>query len=306
MGIPKIFYTLPNFMLFELPKPVAVVAHDAGGANQIIALIQAEGNVNSFQAYLEGPALKLWLKAFPHSQLHTSLEGALDGCQSLLTGTGWASNLEYNAIYTASASGIHITAVLDHWVNYDQRFTRDGHVVRPSEFWVVDQYALTMAIQSFPDNHIRQVPDYYLQNQVQEITQPSPEEKTLLYILEPARSKWGKHVAGEFQALHYMIEKLPDMCLPQGIRIQLRPHPSENREKYRDWISQHADFNVSLDDSPTLADAISKAQWVAGCESYALVVALAVGRTVFCTLPPWAPACRLPHQGLIQLKSLLS
>jgi hypothetical protein len=38
-----------------------------------------------------------------------------------------------------------------------------------------------------------------------------------------------------------------------------------------------------------------------GCESMALVVALAAGREVFSSLPPWAPPCRLPHAGVRRL-----
>jgi len=40
---------------------------------------------------------------------------------------------------------------------------------------------------------------------------------------------------------------------------------------------------------------------VVGCESFALVVALAAGRRVCSTLPPWAPPCRLPQPGIVRL-----
>jgi hypothetical protein len=35
-----------------------------------------------------------------------------------------------------------------------------------------------------------------------------------------------------------------------------------------------------------------------------MVIALAAGRKVVCTLPPWAPECTLPHDGLIHLKKI--
>ena len=59
-----------------------------------------------------------------------------------------------------------------------------------------------------------------------------------------------------------------------------------------------------LDDAPTLAAAVSRCRWVAGCESYALIVALAAGRSVVCTLPPWAPPARLPPGKLIHLRTI--
>jgi hypothetical protein len=101
------------------------------------------------------------------------------------------------------------------------------------------------------------------------------------------------------------VERLPLLALPEGVVLRLRPHPSDPPGKYLDWIAaRRADLPVELDASPTLAAAISGARWVAGCESYALVVALAAGREVFGTLPPWAPPCRLPQAGIRQLRSL--
>jgi len=281
-----------------------VVAHDAGGANQLIAMLQANGGTAGIQAYMEGPAKKLWQRAFPSHSLCGSLESAIEGGRSLLAGTGWASDLEFTAIDKSINLGLHTVALLDHWANYEQRFVRQRRTVWPDEFWVVDRYAFTIATQAFLGKLVRQVPDYYLQAQVEQIAEPTGDEQTLLYILEPARSSWGQNRAGEFQALDYMLESLSSMSLPEGVRILLRPHPSEAQDKYNEWLARHADFKVVLDSSSTLSDAVSQARWVAGCESYALVVALASGRTVYCTLPPWAPACRLPHEGMIQVKSL--
>lgn len=295
---------MPNFTQLNMPQPMAVVAHDAGGANQIIALLKAHTGAMNIRAYLQGPALKLWSQSFPESNVCASLEDALSGSQSLLAGTGWASDLEYNAIDLAQSTGLHTAALLDHWTNYEQRFIRDKRAISPSEYWVVDQYALSIAKQTFPQGKLKQIPDFYLQSQIEQIPPPSSCEDNLLYVLEPARSCWGKSQPGEFQALDYMLEKLPLMKLPHGINIRLRPHPSENKGKYQSWIAQQNNANITLDESATLASALSDSKWVAGCESYALTLALASGRTVYCTLPPWAPTCRLPHKGLIQVKSL--
>ncbi len=291
-------------MISNLKQPLVVVAYDAGGANQLIAMLQANDCVSGVRAYMEGPAKKVWQKLFPSHSLCESLSDAIAGGRSLLSGTGWASDLEFAAIDKATRLGLYTVALLDHWTNYERRFIRQGRTVRPDEYWVVDHYASRIATKAFPREHVRQVRDYYLKAQVEKITTPTDDERTLLYILEPARSSWGRDRPGEFQALDYLLENLPLMPLPKGIRILLRPHPSEVHGKYTEWLTEHADINVALDNSPTLSDAISQAHWVAGCESYALVVALAAGRSVYCTLPPWAPDCRLPHEGMIQVKSL--
>jgi len=148
--------------MLDLPSPLAVVAHDAGGANQIIAVLQSNGGSDGIRAYMDGPALGLWQRAFPAHTLSRTLEEALEGCCFLLTGSGWASELEFNAIDLACNLGLHTVAVLDHWTNYDQRFIRHKKVVCPHEFWVVDCYAHTIATIAFPNKSIRQIPDYYL------------------------------------------------------------------------------------------------------------------------------------------------
>ena len=86
----------------------------------------------------------------------------------------------------------------------------------------------------------------------------------MLSVLEPMRNDWGSRTPGEFQAPDYLA-------------------------------AQRAAAGYGLDHNATLAAAMGPSAWVVGCESYALVAALAAGRQVCSSLPPWAPACRLPH-----------
>ena len=74
--------------------------------------------------------------------------------------------------------------------------------------------------------------------------------------------------------------------------------------KYDKWLRSHAGGNVTLDDTPDLAVAIARAEYVAGGQTFALVIALAAGVKAVCTLPPWAPPCVLPHEGLIHLQTI--
>jgi len=152
---------------------------------------------------------------------------------------------------------------------------------------------------------VLQIPNHYLDAQLRAISEVeetgTPE---LLYVLEPARSDWGQDMPGEFQALNFFIDHLPQLELPSSIVIRLRPHPSDTPGKYEDWIARHPSLNIQIDNSLSIADSLGRSSWVAGCESFALVLALMAGRKVYCALPPWAPACRLPHQGLIHISRL--
>ena len=293
---------LPNDLL---PARIAVVCHDAGGANLILAMLaRLDGLRHQVSAYLQGPAEKLWQRRFPQQATASSSEAALAKADVLLSGTGWASDLEFDARALARQRGIQSIAVLDHWVNYPQRFVRHGQTVLPDQIWVCDEDARRIAQGCFPDLPVLCVPNDYLQEQVAALPSPDVVADELLYVLEPARTDWGQGVPGEFQALDYFAGQLALIQAPAGMPIRLRPHPSDPVGKYNDWIARHAHLNVSLDDSGDLHGALARASRVAGCESFAMVVALAAGRQVYCTLPPVAPACRLPHQGLIHLKDL--
>lgn len=286
-------------MLRELPAPLAVVCHDAGAANHVFAWLAAEPV--PCRAVVAGPAASLWAQRFPGRAPCASLDEALDGAATVLSGSGWASELEHAARLGAQARGIGSIAVVDHWVNYAPRFERNGQRVLPDEIWVTDEHALAQARRCFPGLPLRQQPNLYLDEACRDIAPVEHSGPDLLVVLEPVRSDWGRGRAGEFQGLDHLVAHLDDLALPPDARLRLRPHPSDPSGKYEAWIGEQLQGLALLDDAPTLADAISRCASVAGCESYAMVVALANRRRVVCMLPPWAPACRLPHAGIEML-----
>lgn len=296
-------------MLDSLQFPIAVVAHDSGAVNHIIAWSRYVDR-SQMHVCLDGPALLLWESSFPHAQIN-SLSGSLSNAKSLLSGTGWASNLEHDARKLARKSGIKSVAVVDHWTNYHDRFVRNGEQVLPDEIWVVDDHALRIAETVFPRTRVVQQPNIYLDNMVKEVR--SKEDKSIrsaechvLYALEPIRQAWGAvSQSGEFQALDYFVQQMGMLQLGDNPSIKLRLHPSETLEKYDRWMKAQKGLQLALDDSPTLAESIAWADVVVGCQTYAMVVALAAGRRVISSIPPWAPPCVLPQPEIVRLADLL-
>ena len=133
-------FTTPNLMNVELPSPVAVVCHDAGAANLILAGLEA-GWAREWRVCAEGPARRRFSNLFPDHAVCASLAEALRDAAALLSGTGWASSLEHEARRLAGEMGVFSVAVVDHWVNYPDRFVRNGEQVWPDEFWVTDALA---------------------------------------------------------------------------------------------------------------------------------------------------------------------
>jgi hypothetical protein len=283
--------------------PVAVVCHDAGAANQIIFQIKSWGSdfSSSVRPYMDGPALAIWRREFPLKPICKSLEDALSGAKTLISGTGWGSDLEHLARLNAKQNNIYSVAVLDHWVNYDGRFIRGGQKILPDEIFVFDNYALKHATEIFHGLKIRNLPSEYMLNEIKKISKVPVIENRLLYITEPIRSFWGREVSGEFQALNFFIDNLDKLNFPSELSIKLRLHPSEPEDKYNQWLNKNSNLKISIDDSQTLSSSIGQANLVVGCESYALIIAMSAGRKTYSSLPPWAPPCRLPHDGLIHL-----
>jgi hypothetical protein len=220
--------------------------------------------------------------------------------------------LEYQARMIALSLGIPSFAAVDHWVNYNQRFIRGGVEILPDEIWISDDYAFHEARKCFPRIPIRQFSNYYLEKQVSAIKQLDQKlnkanSNNILYILEPIREKWISYdkPPPEIQALDYFLSRLDSLCLDSNVRIRLRPHPSETNEKYNNWIELNKNkYDISLDSDQPLCNAISWADLVVGCESFALVIALSAGKKTISTLPPWGHVCRLPHKNLIHLSNL--
>ena len=283
-------------------SPFGICCHDAGGAAQVASMIRSMGLMPEW-AILEGPAISVFERICgtipPLIETQT-----MSGVRTLLTGTGWASSLEHTARQEALKKGIYCVAVLDHWVNYGKRFERDGKVVLPDEIWVVDQFAEELANATFSDVKVYLKPDCYAEFEIPKISPiQASTPNTLLYLLEPVRSKWGREVDGEFQALEYFFQRIGFLGLPEDLQVSLRLHPSESGKKY-DWIRKQVKGIEVESCEKALSESIGGARWVAGVQTYAMTLALKAGRRVFSSLPPWGPDKVLPHSGIEYLREI--
>ena len=97
MASPMTSCSSPDSPAIDLPRPWAVACHDAGGANALLALLAAAGAPAGIRAFMAGPALSVWRQRFGIAPLEASLDEALEGAGSVLTGTGWATSIEHDA-----------------------------------------------------------------------------------------------------------------------------------------------------------------------------------------------------------------
>jgi hypothetical protein len=290
----------------QLKYPICVVANDAGAANIILGILR-DLPISEISLSVEGPAAVLFKKEYPQL-VNKNLASAMLDAQTLLSGTSGLSEHEHQARILAKKMGISSIGVIDHWVNYKARFIRNGNEILPDQIWVSDKYAVEIAKTEFPSTQITQIPNRYMEDMLLAIKPLSRGEKDtlhILYVLEPIRQVWGtSELPGEFQALDYFMQHLSTLFLNEKVEIRLRPHPSDEPNKYCDWVLSQTSTKVYIDETSSLYEAISWSHVVAGCESFAMVVGLFAGRRTLSTIPPWGHSCRLPMKDIELLKEI--
>lgn len=291
---------------------VAIVSHDAGGAE----ILSSWAKLRSvpFCLVLGGPAKKIFerklgaIKCLP-------LEQAIRTADWILCGTSWQSDLERKAVILAKESGKKVISFIDHWVNYPERFMSYGNLVLPDEIWVGDQDAEKLAAELFPDTRVQLQDNPYfaeLKLELEKISRPdeTDDQGILLYVCEPIREHallqhgderyWG---FTEEEALSFFLENTA--ALGSTIKeIRIRPHPSEDPEKYR-WSTINNSLNIVISAKKSLIEEIVSANTIVGCESMAMVVGLLAGKRVISSIPQGGKICGLPQAGIEHLQQLI-
>ncbi len=292
-------------------KAVAVVSHDAGGAEILSSYVRRQGLYPML--VLEGPAKKVFERKLG-TKTTVSLASALEQTDLLLCSTSWQSDLEFEAIERCNALGKPAVAFLDHWVNYRERFTRGNRFALPDQIWVGDVVGKNMADEVFTGHPVFLEENPYFLDIEEEIAALKPlarsENVRVLYVCEPIKEHanlrygderhWG-YV--EEDALRYFLDNVSVLGAAVA-EIRIRPHPSENADKYA-WAQDEFAMPIMRGGASTLLAEIAACDVVVGCESMAMVIGLIAGKRVISCIPPGGRACVLPQSEIQRLESLI-
>ena len=295
---------------------VAIVANDAGAARLLFSWLEALDHQLNICA--TGPALAIVRREMPTKTIFSDPKSCIKGCRLLISGTGWSSNIEHASRLIAAEQNIPSIAVLDHWVNYQERFVRNGHIQLADTLWVSDKEAKQIATILFPEIPITQLQNRWMEDLVLKVNSyrgkfrkrtPSDPAKSLLYLTEPTRDRvTGEQTHEELEYLEYWISQLPKLISKGWIdanqaHLKIRAHPSEPLKQYRDWINKYkGQWPISIDEAASLEISLAQADLTFGHETQALVAAICCGIKAISCHPPNTEPGRLPHKDIIKLK----
>ena len=292
---------------------IGVVGHDSGAMEIISSYVRRQGLDCGF--CLEGAAANVVQRKLGSVPL-LPLEALVEQCNWLLCGTSSLSDLEWRAIGLARQAGRRCVVVLDHWVNYRQRFSRHGQWHWPDEVWVGDETAARIAREDLPSLKQTLVPNAYfmdIQDEINSIpvTPHAPGAGlNILYVCEPLRDAcialygderfWGYT---EEEAVSYFLSHVDSLGRDIS-RIVVRPHPNEPLDKY-DWVATQFDLPVICGEKKTLLEQIVACDIVVGCATMAMVVGLLARKRVISCIPPGGKTVPLPHREIEDMSPLI-
>jgi hypothetical protein len=274
------------------------VCHDAGGAEIVAAWLRRRDD--ELTCVLEGPARAVFARTLGAGLDIRAALPPLAAFDLVVCGSSGAADLERHAVRAARAAGVRCVVWLDHWVAYAERFVLDGATVLPDEVWVGDDDAARLAATTLPGADVRNHGNPYLEDTVAEIAALSGGRahgdggERILYVTEPTPTA--------ATALVGYLERLAGSAAPPAA-MRVRQHPAEPPEKY---VAELGAFGgrlpLGLSPGGSLAEDVAWADTVVGCDTMAMVVALAAGRRVISVRPPGGRPLSLPFAEIERLR----
>jgi hypothetical protein len=261
---------IPDFIHWA--RKIGVAANDAGGAEQIVWLIRKMNY--KVKAYLDGPAIRIFERSGIDYEVINSISELIDS-ELVITGSGWMSPLENEVIRQCQTSRIACVTLLDHWVNYHERFLKDPDVT-PNMLAVTNLPALILANKVFPGKPIWLLPDFQIESYKVSISKENS-RRNVLVLFEPSPT-----LASIFYITSEMEEELIKRAFQlkesKGLgHVELRLHPSQDRDSQRVSNLRVKYPQMLLSRKDDLVDDLRSSAVVLGFSTYGLYISAMCG-----------------------------
>ena len=269
---------LQGNLKFLRESPLLVIANDAGGSAHLAAMLQAF-NISP-PTRLSGPAIGIFNR-FGIESKEITISSRLGSSQYILVGTSFFGGPESLALSDPAFSGISKIALLDHWVNYRERFHPTGKIL-PELFLVTNNLALLKAKEHFPGSTILEIPDFQLAFMKRAFLKKVKDPHTALILLEP---EFETAFSARYPQVNLdrLVSDVRGLARERQIeRIILRPHPAHSPAFARELLELFLPTDgVSVSKNLDLIDDLLKADFVVGFHTYALYLASELGIQTF-------------------------
>ena len=259
-------------------KKIAVVCNDAGGA-ELIASWAKEKKLKFF-AKLSGPAVKI----FKYKKLNFKKINSLSDIKKMdivITGTGWASNKEIEAIVAAKKYKKKIISFLDHWKNYKSRFFYKNKYFYPTEIWVMDKHAEKNAKKIFKNLIIRRIKNPYL-IYLKKKRKKLKNNKFLIVKnnLDKAKSEMKEKIElSDKDFIYKTLKFIKKNYRPNLVTIKV--HPSESILKYKKILENKSFSKIKIEKNKSLINILNENSFLFGCETSLLQISKNFGIKTF-------------------------
>jgi hypothetical protein len=180
-------------------------------------------------------------------------------------------------------SGAKVIALHDHWVNYSERFERQGKNIYPDLILVVDEHAFAIAKKEFPKIEIVLINNDFLEGVKKEYCALDINDIEYDYVFMCESRHVNTNMEPNFDfnnlaGLTYFFDVLSSIGENKA-RILLRPHPSDSGKDYEEYVPKTFPL-VKISSEESLIKTLKTSGIVVGCNSMALVIAETVGKRV--------------------------
>jgi len=270
----KVFYRKENIFKKTLKilseKELIVICNDAGGAANIASILKIL-NISA-EGLVTGPAISVF-KRFNVEYQNINYSSTNFTEKLVVLGSSIYGGKESNALEDPKFEKNVKIVVLDHWMNYRERFHKNGEVL-PDQFWVTNIFAYELASQIFHRTPVALIPDSQLAliRRAYNLLKVSKDTLLLIWEYQTQSEESLKFPVG---SLNSRIAQVEEFCIKKSIaKVIVRLHPSQSEVDLEfDNYSSPNNIKVEISSNRGLETDLASAVMVVGFSSAALYFA---------------------------------
>jgi hypothetical protein len=284
-------------------KKILFFSRDPGGCNCLVPIINniskdkydifIFGKDSALNVYIKnniiGKNIINFLKEVNEEEIKKFLKNI--NPDLIITGTSAGDVVEKEIFKISKELKIKSYALIDHWLNYKNRFELDGKFYFPSKIIVIDEYAKNEAIkQGIDKNIIFPLGQPYFETVKKNLEKIKysdikkirlslgieKDEKLILFASEPFSELYRNYHYNEITILDKLIKTLA-YFKDKKLKILIRPHPKELIEKFDKYRDNK---NIIIDTLLNSQEAIMSCDLICGMQSMLLIESFIVNKPI--------------------------